>query len=362
MPKEAIMGDKLKYLRDHFFDSPKKKVIAIVAGLTIVGVGFGVVYKPVQIQIGDTTIKTSTMMGTVQDVLDKNEIVLEQKDKIVPALDSKLSKNATINITKAQEVVLLVDGKELTIKSAEASIADLLKAESVTLDEDDKVKPSAESKVEKGQKIEVVRVDQEVITESEDIDFEVTVKKNKNLDKSVKKTVQAGEKGKKEITSKIVYENGKEVGREIVSEKVVAEPKEQIVEEGTRESYVSNSRGPSNGVTSNTGSSNSGAGTSSPAGQTMTMQSTAYYTGTVTATGTAPKRNPGGLSTVAVDPRVIPLGSKLYIDGYGYAIAEDTGGAVKNNIIDVFLNSREECMNWGRRSVQVTIVAYPGQW
>lgn len=251
------MGDKLKYLRDHFFDSPKKKVIAIVAGLTIVGVGFGVVYKPVQIQIGDTIIKTSTMMGTVQDVLDKNDIVLEQKDKVLPALESKLEKNSVINITKAQEIVLLVDGKELTIKTAENSVADMLKAENVVLDEDDRVEPSVETKIEKGQKIEVVRVDEEIVTETEDINFETTVKKNNKLDKSVKKTIQNGEVGKKEITSRIVYENGAKIGTEILSEKVVQEPKEQIVEQGTMESYVSNSRGES--TANNSSSNNSGS-------------------------------------------------------------------------------------------------------
>ena len=52
--------------------------------------------------------------------------------------------------------------------------------------------------------------------------------------------------------------------------------------------------------------------------------------------------NPGGLSTVAVDPRVIPLGSKVWVKGYGYAIAADTGGAIKGNIIDVYVNSEAE--------------------
>lgn len=92
------------------------------------------------------------------------------------------------------------------------------------------------------------------------------------------------------------------------------------------------------------------------------MESTAYTGGTITATGTAPVRNEGGLSTVAVDPSVIPLGSLLYIDGYGYAIAADTGGAIQGNIVDLYLNSYDECMNWGRQNVSVYLIAYPGQW
>lgn len=92
------------------------------------------------------------------------------------------------------------------------------------------------------------------------------------------------------------------------------------------------------------------------------MESTAYTGGTVTATGTAPVRDENGLSTIAVDPSVIPLGSLLYIDGYGYAIAADTGGVIHGNIIDLYLNSYDECINWGRRDVSVNLIAYPGQW
>ncbi|MGL4655063.1 MAG: 3D domain-containing protein [Sarcina sp.] len=369
------MGDKLQYLKDHFFDSPKKKVIAIVSGLAIVGISFSVVYKPVQIKVGDKIIKTSTIMGTVQDVLEKNDITLEQKDKVVPALNTKLAKNSVINVTRAQEVVLLADGKEKTLKTSEASVKDFLAAEGVKLDEDDRVVPEMDTEIAKGQKIEVIRVEEKVVKENEDIEFEVTVKNNKNLDKSVKRTVQEGELGKKEITAKLVYENGKQIGKEILSEKVVSQPKDKVIEQGTKEKEVVVSRNPSNSNSSsgsnsssnsnsgsNSSSSNGGGSSQAPSGNTISMQSTAYYQGSVTATGTRPKRNPNGLSTVAVDPRVIPLGSKLYIEGYGYAVAEDTGGAIKGNIVDVFLNSAEECRNWGRRNVKVTIVAYPGQW
>jgi 3D (Asp-Asp-Asp) domain-containing protein/septal ring factor EnvC (AmiA/AmiB activator) len=94
----------------------------------------------------------------------------------------------------------------------------------------------------------------------------------------------------------------------------------------------------------------------------LSMESTAYTAHTLTATGTTPVRNPNGLSTVAVDPKVIPLGSKVYVSNYGYAIAADTGGAIKGNIIDVFLNSNAECLNWGRKNVTVYVVAYKGEW
>lgn len=95
---------------------------------------------------------------------------------------------------------------------------------------------------------------------------------------------------------------------------------------------------------------------------TYTMEATAYAGHGTTAMGLKPVRDPNGISTIAVDPKVIPLGSKCYIPGYGYAIASDTGGAIKGNKIDLYMNSEEECFSWGRRKVTLHLVAYPGEW
>lgn len=94
----------------------------------------------------------------------------------------------------------------------------------------------------------------------------------------------------------------------------------------------------------------------------FSMLSTAYTGGTITALGLKPVRDPSGLSTIAVDPSVIPLGAKVYVPGYGYAISSDTGSAIKGNIIDLYMNSEADCYAWGKRSVTLYIVAYPGQW
>jgi len=84
----------------------------------------------------------------------------------------------------------------------------------------------------------------------------------------------------------------------------------------------------------------------------MMMESTAYtWTGQQTASGTWP-----AVGTVAVDPQVIPLGTRLWIEGYGEAVALDTGGAVKGNIIDIYLPTEDQCWQWGRRMVEVRIL------
>ena len=87
--------------------------------------------------------------------------------------------------------------------------------------------------------------------------------------------------------------------------------------------------------------------------------STTAYTssaGSMTASGRVVERNPSGISTVSVDPNIIPFGSSLYIEGYGYAVAADKGSAIKGNEVDVFFNSDGDCNNWGRQTVKVTVL------
>lgn len=85
--------------------------------------------------------------------------------------------------------------------------------------------------------------------------------------------------------------------------------------------------------------------------EVMVAEATAYEGDPITATGTVPKVG----RTIAVDPKVIPLGSEVYIEGFGWRIAEDVGGKVKGNIIDIFMGSRKEALNWGRRNVKILI-------
>ena len=89
-----------------------------------------------------------------------------------------------------------------------------------------------------------------------------------------------------------------------------------------------------------------------PEPEVMIFEATAYcYTGNRTATGTWPSRG-----TIAVDPTIIPLGTRLYVEGYGEGIAEDTGGAIQGHRIDLYMESEDECWTWGRRTVEVRII------
>ncbi|NME06998.1 LysM peptidoglycan-binding domain-containing protein [Psychrobacillus sp. BL-248-WT-3] len=75
----------------------------------------------------------------------------------------------------------------------------------------------------------------------------------------------------------------------------------------------------------------------------------------ITSSGINLKKNPD-VKVIAVDPSIIPIGTKVHVEGYGYAIAGDTGGAIKGNKIDVFFPTKNEAYKWGRKNVTVKIL------
>ncbi|GHH97405.1 3D domain-containing protein [Neobacillus kokaensis] len=94
--------------------------------------------------------------------------------------------------------------------------------------------------------------------------------------------------------------------------------------------------------------------------KTLTVTATAYTANCkrcsgITATGLNLKKNPK-LKVISVDPKVIKLGTKVYVEGYGYAVAGDTGGAMRGNKIDVFIPSKAKALQWGRKTVKVKIL------
>lgn len=173
-----------------------------------------------------------------------------------------------------------------------------------------------------------------------------------NTAKSAIATGNSKIQAQKEAAQKAEEQKAEEQAQKEAAQK--AQQAQQSQQNNTSNNTSSNTS--SNGSSSNSNSSTNGYK------KELSMTATAYTGGTLTAMGLKPVRNPNGMSTIAVDPSVIPLGSKVYIPGYGYAIASDTGGAIKGNIIDLYMNSESACTSWGRRPVTVYIVAYPGQW
>lgn len=233
------------------------------------------------------------------------------------------------------------------------------------LSEDDYIKQSFNNETNT-LTFEIVRVDIKTITEDEVIDRGLITTYNSEMEKGTSKVVREGNDGVKTSTYTVRYENGVETSRVLTAEIINKKPVDKIVEQGTKVVTIFNK----------TGSAVTGSTIVTSGGKELTFKNV------ITASATAYDlsyescgKNPGdrgyGITAsgmqarygvVAVDPRVIPLGTRLYIEAadgswvYGEAIAGDTGGAIKGNKVDLFFNSRSECMAFGRRTAKIYIL------
>lgn len=247
--------------------------------------------------------------------------------------------------------------KKVTLKIADATmifytekdetLQELLSVNNVFLGENDIISVPAETKIEDEMNVEITRVEFKTVEQVTDIPFSTEKRASSAMTRGTTKTIQSGSKGTKKTVYTVRYENGAEVSRDVVSDTVTKAPVTQIIEYGTKPNVSSGS------VTTKTGSK---LDYKSKISMTATAYTTERTSDKITATGKVAQ-----VGYVAVDPKVIPLGSKLYIvsaDGkswcYGTAVAEDTG--VRGNKIDLFFNTHKECINFGRRKATVYVL------
>lgn len=296
--------------------------------------------KDITVVINGKETKILTFNKTVSKALAANNITIGPKDKINTALDSKIYKKEVINIKRAVNVKVAVDGKELTLLSSEDNVNSMLNSEGIALRDQDKLSLDKSTKLSDGMSLEVIRVDTKVLTDTSTISYSTVVKTDNSLSNTQKMVIQDGQEGEKKTTSSVTYENGQEVNRKVLEEVVSKAPKDKVVVLGTYPTMPV-SRG----------------GDPIPFTKVVKMRATAYSaTGASTSTGRRAVRNPDGYSTIAVDPSVIHYGTKLFVQGYGFAIAADTGSAIVGNRIDVFFNTYHESVNWAVKYVNVYIL------
>ena len=322
-----------------------------------------------------------TTSNTVKDILAKAEIEITEHDKVTPALDEEVDANTAISVEKAYEVTILDGLEEKKVWSTSTTVADFLKQHKITLSDLDRVEKDMDELILPGSEVKVVRVEKVTDVVEDSVKFAKETKKDSSLLKGSEKVVQKGEEGLVEKTYEVVMENGKEVKRELKGEKVIKEAKKQVVAVGTKTVVASVSRGtdtkaaapaPASApkkeaapqpVATSTKTTKTAAPvqSSEPSSSREFYVSATAYTAScngcsgITATGINLKANPH-LKVIAVDPSVIPLGSKVWVEGYGYAIAGDTGGAIKGNKIDIFMADRSAALAFGRKQVKIKIL------
>lgn len=308
-------------------------VVTLLLAAGLAAAGFAWAKKEVTLVDGGERQTVSTYKSTVGDLLPALGIEVGPHDVLDPAPETKLKDGLEITITRAVPVTVRVDGEERREMTTARTVGELLDECGVTVGSADLVRPEAATGVKSGLEVTVVRVTKETEVLEVEIPFSVTREPAYNLTKGQTKEKSAGVPGLKKETWEVTYHDGEEDTRVLVESEVIREPENQVVLVGTVETV---SRG----------------GQDIRFSRSFTARATAYtYTGRNTATG-----KPPGPGTVAVDPAVVPLGSRLYIDGYGHGTAMDVGRSIKGNRIDVFFTSRAQALNWGSRSVNVYVL------
>ena len=280
---------------------------------------------------------------TVSDALTHQQIVLGAKDQVTPSLTTRLKPGGQLEVTVVQAVSVTVaaDGNTKTVQTLAHTVADLLKELNITVGDKDQLSADRNAPLTVGMKLKVTRRSEQLQLAKVDIPFGTEKQEDRSMNAGTTREVQAGSAGVKEVTTRIVTEDGKEVSREVVGEKVVQAPQNRVVAFGTM------------GVVSRGG---------------QTFRYTKELTLTATGYTAGKESNPNGTGytytgmratsgVVAVDPQVIPLYTRLYIEGYGPAVAGDIGGAIQGNRIDLCFDTLSEALNWGVHTVKVYVLS-----
>lgn len=248
---------------------------------------------------------------TVGDALFAAGIKLYLTDEVSPPLDSAISDSLTISIKRAIPVELILDGVVIEARTNAERVADVLVELNAPLFALDYVQPPGDSAVSEGMRIEIVRATEEVVTVSESIPHENRVQPDAELNLDQSALVQAGRDGRREIRSRVRYENGVEVSRDHIETTVVEAPVNRIVAYGTKVVPLG---------TINT-----------PAGPRQYWRRLCMYT-----TSYNPTSNGGNLRTstgatlakgvIASKPNIIPYHTQVFVPSYGNGAILDTGG------------------------------------
>lgn len=305
---------------------------------------------------GDRVLVHTSSATDPAAVLDEAGLALGADDTYTTQSGLGVSE---ITVQRSQRVTIVNGAEKLTVDSKGETVQELLDRLSIQLDQDTTVSAPLESTVSAGMQIVISRTVRTTEVYSVSIPHETTYCYDPNLPAGTETVLTKGVDGQLLCTADVVYVDGQETGRTVLTEKVTAQPVNEIVAVGTggenlKPGYVPEAPVIGDGYIITT------------TGEVLTytdvigVECTAYsrdgrkaytYSGTVVEVG-----------SVAVDPSVIPHGTRMFIvsnDGeyvYGVATAEDTGGLIKGHIVDLYFPTTESCWEFGRRDCTIYIL------
>lgn len=311
-------------------------VVCLLLAASVNLVGFAAQPKTVSIKVDGQTITLQTRALTVQGALEEAGVVLQKADGYeLVGEEEKLNDGATIEVTRAMPVKVWKAGRTTEYTIGRKTVRDVLNAVGVDY-KGFQVYPGLDTEVTPDMTIHIISPTNKLTTETRDIPYEVEMRNNDNLPRGRQNVISPGQNGQEKVTYREI-KVGSETVRQELHREVLSEPVPEIVEVGTGNNLnmIETSRGFVRYRSA------------------RTVEASAYTmaegSGTgLTSTGVVPYHG-----VVAVDPDVIPYGTRMYIPGYGFAVAADCGGAINGNTIDLFMEDYGDAISWGRRDVTV---------
>lgn len=333
-----------------------------------------------------------TTLDTVEDFLIDHNLNVTNRDELSHDLGDKIEEGMHLDINKAFQVTLVNGGKKEKLWTTGGTVKQFLNDNQVNYSKNsnDKLNLKLNDELDENTKIKIVRVDIKEKEIEEKVPFETEKQEDDTLEEGQEKVISEGKEGLNVKTYEITNEDGKKSSEKLINTEVQKKQKNKVVAVGTKKattakksdrnlqtlaskessSKESSNKEPSNKDTSNkkdeksdasvTNTSTKEESSSQSSEKTMTMNASAYTASCSgcsghTATGIDLNANPN-MKVIAVDPNVIPLGSKVWVEGYGEAIAGDTGGAIKGNRIDLHFPSKDAAYAFGQRTVTVKVL------
>ena len=300
---------------------------------------------PLSIEELDSPIRElKTTAATVGEALLQAGQIMYLADRIEPALGAPIMADMKITIQRAKPATVWVDGRAVRTRTHSRTVADLLAEMNVILLENDYTKPGLDTPVTVGSEIRVVRVSRSVQISQQQTDFETRWEASNALEIDTQGLGQEGESGVREVRDAVVFEDGLEVKRERVADFTARPVKDRIYNYGTQ--IVVRSLNTASGPVQYW--------------RKITMRATSYSASTagvsrsVSWYGKARCGQTMRHGIVAVDPRLIPLGSTVFVEGYGVGFACDTGSAILGKRID--LGYGDDDLEWWNKTVDVYVL------
>lgn len=323
-------------------------VPALVVALSITG--FVWAQKGVTVVVDGEARSLVTQASDVAGALREARVEVGVRDLVTPGLDAAISEGDTVVVRRSIPVTLETSGESIELSVIGRTVADALVSAGVDPSEHLGVSPPLGAALEPGMHIHAPKIVVRVVETAEVLAFKTVKTSDPSLPLGVSETIVEGKRGRAVRVYRTMVTDDVEGERVLVSQRVVANAVDRIVAIGSAIGSTGTRSAPARIRLVRA------ANRPTTGQRRMKVSATAYSPGFdsggwKTATGVA-----AGLGVIAVDPRVIPLGTRLYVPGYGYGVAADTGGAIKGARIDVCFERRLEAVRWGRRNISIVIL------